>query len=62
MHDNENTTTQILWDAAKAVLRGSLWQYNPTSRKTSNRQPNFSPKTTGKRRTKNPKLVEGNKS
>ena len=45
-------TTQILWDAAKAVLRGSLWQYNPTSRKTSNRQPNFTPKTTGKRRTK----------
>ena len=62
MHDNENTTTQILWDAAKAVLRGSLWQYNPTSRKTSNIQPNFTPKTTGKRRTKNPKLVEGKKS
>ena len=31
--------------------------------KTSNRQPNFTPKTTGKRRTKrNPKLVEGKKS
>ena len=29
-------------------------------RKTSNRQPNFTPKTTGKRRTKSPpKLVEG---
>ena len=29
------------------------------TRKTSNRQPNFTPKTTGKRRTKNPpKLVE----
>ena len=23
-HDNENKTTQNLWDAAKAVLRGSL--------------------------------------
>ena len=23
-NDNENTTTQNLWDAAKAVLRGSL--------------------------------------
>ena len=34
--------------------------------KTSNRQPNFTPKTTGKRRTttkkKPPKLVEGKKS
>ena len=26
------------------------------TRKTSNRQPNFTPKTTGKRRTKNPKI------
>ena len=24
MHDNENTTTQNLWDAAKAVLRGKF--------------------------------------
>ena len=33
------------------------------TRKTSNRQPNFTPKTTGKRRTKEtPKLVEGKKS
>ena len=32
------------------------------TRKTSNRQPNFAPKTTGKRRTKPPKLVEGKKS
>ena len=33
------------------------------TRKTSTRQPNFTPKTNGKRRTKkNPKLVEGNKS
>ena len=31
--------------------------------KTSNRQPNFTPKTTGKIRTKKPpKLVEGKKS
>ena len=45
-------TTQNLWNAAKAVLR----EYNPTSRntKTSNRQPNFTPKTNGKRRTKKP--------
>ena len=33
------------------------------TRKTSNRQPNLTPKTTGKRRTKEtPKLVEGKKS
>ena len=33
------------------------------ARKPLNRQPNFTPKTTGKRRTKKPqKLVEGKKS
>ena len=33
------------------------------TRKTSNRQPNFTPKTTGKRITKKtPKLLEGKKS
>ena len=33
------------------------------TRKTLNRQANFTPKTTGKRRRKNtPKLVEGKKS
>ena len=33
------------------------------TRKILNRQPNFTPKTTGKRRTKKiPKLVEGKKS
>ena len=39
-------TTQNLWDAAKAVILPQ------ETRKTSNRQPNFTPKTTGKRRTK----------
>ena len=32
------------------------------TRKTWNRQPNFTPKTTGKIRTKPPKLAEGKKS
>ena len=55
-NDNENTITQNLWDAVKAVLREV---YSNTilpqeTRKTFNRQPNFTPKTTGKRRTKNP--------
>ena len=55
-NDNENTT-QNLWDEAKAVLREV---YSNTilpqeTRKTLNREPNFTPKTTGKRRTKNKK-------
>ena len=57
-NDNENTTTQNLWDAAKTVLRvkfGNTILLQET-RKTSNRQPNFTPKTSGKRRTKNPKI------
>ena len=33
-HENENTTTQSLWDGAKAVLRGKI--YNPTSRNRKN--------------------------
>ena len=33
------------------------------TRKTANKQPNFTPKATGKKENqKNPKLVEGNKS
>ena len=49
----------------KYFQEGDSCQYNSTSRKrkTSNRQPNFTPKTTGKNRTKKiTKLVEGNKS
>ena len=30
--ENENTTTTILWDTAKAVLRGRFTQYKLTSR------------------------------
>ena len=50
-NDNENTTIQNLWDTAKAVLRGNIILPQET-RKTSNRQPNFTSKTTGKGRTK----------
>ena len=35
---------------------------NKKEQKTVNRQPNFIPKTTGKRSTKKDKLVEGKKS
>ena len=49
-------TTQNLWDA---VLRGkfiAIQSYLKKQEKTSNRQPNFTPKTTGKERIKNPKI------
>ena len=60
-NDNGNTTTQNLWDAAKAVLRGRLIAIQSylkkQEKKKSNRRPNFTPKTTGKRRTKkSPKI------
>ena len=56
-NDNENMTTQNLWDAAKAVLRRKFkviqsYLKKHTNKKTSNRQPNFTPKTTGKGRRK----------
>ena len=53
-NDNENMTTQNLWDEAKAVLRGKFitTQSYLKKQETSKRQPNFTPKTTGKRRTK----------
>ena len=31
-NENENTTTQNLWDTVKAVLRGNSQQYRHTSR------------------------------
>ena len=49
---NENTTTQNLWDAEKAVLRGkfiAIQSYLKKQKKTLYRQCNFTPKTTGKR-------------
>ena len=58
-NENENTTTQNLWDAAKAMLRGKFVTQN--TRKTSNRLSNFTPKTTGKR-TKSPQRIFRKKS
>ena len=46
-NDNENMTTQNLWDAAKAVLRGKFYSNTilpQETRKTLNSQPNFPPK------------------
>ena len=53
---------------AKAVLKREVYSNTilpQETRKISNRQPNITAKTTGKRRTKkkkHPKLVEGKKS
>ena len=55
-NDNENTTTQNLGDAVKAVLRGkfiAIQSYLKETSKTSKRQPNFTPKTTEKKEKKN---------
>ena len=54
--------TQKLWEAANAVLRRKFtviqFYLKKKTRKTLNRQLNFTPKTAGKMRTKK-KLVEG---
>ena len=50
-NDNENTTIQNLWDAAKEVLRGKFIAIQSYSRKTSNKQSKLTPKGTGERRT-----------
>ena len=53
-------TTQNLWDAAKAVLKGKFIAIQSYLKKQEKHQiDNFTPKTTGK---KKPKLVEGKKS
>ena len=45
-------TFQNLWDAAKAVLRGSLQQYEQETRKRSNKQANFTAKAAQKKTDK----------
>ena len=54
-NDNENMTTQNPWDTAKAVLRGKFIAIQSYLKKQE-KQPKFTPKTTGKRRTQNPKV------
>ena len=57
--------TQNLWDAAKAVPRGTFIAIQSYLKKQEKHQIDnltFTPKTTGKRTKKPPKLVEGKKS
>jgi len=64
-NNNENTTTENLWDAAKAVLRGKFIAIHSYLKRQKKHQiDNLTTlKTTGKKRTKNiPKLEEGKKS
>ena len=52
-NDKENTTTQNLWDAAKAVLRGKFIAIQAYLKKQeiSSKQSNLTPKETRERRT-----------
>ena len=68
-NDNENTTTQNLWDAAKAVLRGKFTatqSYLKTQGKHQTDNLTLHLKQLEKRKTnkqkKTPELVEGKKS
>ena len=58
-NDNENTTTQKLWDAAKAVLRGKFYSNTilpQETRKTSNSNLTLHLKQLEKEKQKNPKI------
>ena len=60
-NENENTTTQNLWDTVKAVLRGKLHSNTgipQETRKKSNKQPNSIPKATRKGRNQKPQGQE----
>ena len=57
MNENENTTTQNLWDSVKAVLKGKVHSNTSLPQETgekSNKQPNSTPKATRKRRNEAP--------
>ena len=64
-NDNENTTTQNLWDAAKAVLRGKFIAIQSYLKKQEKHQIDnltLHLKQLEKEEQKTPKLVERNKS
>ena len=64
-NDNENTTTQNLWDAAKAVLRGKFIAIQSYLKKQEKHRIDnliLHLKQLEKKKEKTPKLVEGKKS
>ena len=64
-NDNENTTTQNLWNATKAVLRGKLIAIQSYLKKQEKHQIDnliLHLKQLEKEEQRPPKLVEGNKS
>ena len=62
-NDSENKMTQILWDAAKAILRGKFIAIQSFLKKEGNlKQSNLTAKATRERTKKSPKLVEGTQS
>ena len=64
-NDNENTMTQNLWEAAKAVLRGKFIAIQSYFKKQEKSQINNLPlhlKQLEKEEQKSPKLEEGKKS
>ena len=58
MNENENTTTQNLWDTVKAVLRGRFIAIQAYLKKQekSNKQPNSTPKATREGRSEEPQV------
>ena len=56
---NENTTTQNLWECSKSSPKREVYSnaiLPQETRKTSNRQPHFTPKATGKKKKEQKKL------
>ena len=65
MNENENTTTQNLWDTVKAVLRGRFIAIQACLKKQEESQINnltLHLKQLEKEEMGNPELVEGKKS
>ena len=65
MNENENTTTQNLWDTVKAVLRGrfiALQAYLKKQEKSQINNLNLHLKQLEKEEIKNSRIVEGKKS
>ena len=65
MDENENTTTQNLWDTIKAVLRGKFIAIQAYLKKQEKSQINYLTlhlKQLEKEEMENPRLVEGKKS